>query len=44
MDKEAAMKAAIAATPGSAEWELELCRREYNMAGQRVREAQAALV
>lgn len=31
------------AEPGSPEWELELCRREYNTAGERVREAQSAL-
>jgi len=32
-----------AAELGSPEWELELCRREYNAAGERVREAQSTL-
>lgn len=40
---EDVIAAAVAATPGSAEWELELCRREYNDAGRVVREAQAKL-
>jgi hypothetical protein len=35
--------AAVAAAPGSPEWELELCRREVSEAGRRVREAENEL-
>lgn len=35
--------AMVNGAPGSPEWEMELCRREYNAAGDSVRIAQKAL-
>lgn len=42
MDNEL-IDAVVNTVPGSPEWELELCRREFNEAGRRLREAETEL-